>query len=221
MFHSEKHHYYFHYISSPYTYCAERLIQENWAVVRTGNFFPYYLHIWLLTIIPMQNNVELRFHLISRIQYWYEQTFYSECSSYYAEKYFGPHLWKLIFNTWVLVLRPAVIHSSSFLWKKNHWLVGLPGKLFSFHFLFFIISHSQGPSSPVVLCSNAFPLFSSSGIYKLFSVTTKNNSFPDAPNGLNNKNTIKWEKIISGGKWQNKLLFNSRFLLKVTFEQKC
>lgn len=127
MFHTEKHRYCLHYISSPYTYCAERLIQENWTVVRTGNFLPYYLHIWLLTIIPMQNNVELRFHLISRIQYWYELTFHSECSSYYAENYFGPHFRKLIFNAWVLVLRPAVSHSSSFLWKKNHRLVGLPG----------------------------------------------------------------------------------------------
>lgn len=68
MFHSAKHHYCFHYISSPYTYCAEWLIQENWTVAWTGKFFTCYLHIWSFTIIPTQKNVELRLQLIFRIR---------------------------------------------------------------------------------------------------------------------------------------------------------
>lgn len=38
MFHSAKHYYCFHYISSPSAYCAEWWIQENRTVPWTGNF---------------------------------------------------------------------------------------------------------------------------------------------------------------------------------------
>lgn len=50
MFHSAKHHYCFHYISSPYAYCAEWWILENWTLPWTGKFFSCYLHICSCTI---------------------------------------------------------------------------------------------------------------------------------------------------------------------------
>lgn len=123
MFHSAKHYYCFHYISSPYTYCAEWLIQENWTVAWTGKFFTCYLHIWSFTIIPTQKNVELRLQLIFRIQYWCGLVFYSECSFHYAENYFWPHFRKLSFSTSILVLGTATSHSSSFREKKKKSLV--------------------------------------------------------------------------------------------------
>lgn len=78
MFHSAKHHYCFYYISSPYTYCLEWLIQENWTVAWARFFFhllPPYLVIHCNTYAK-ECRVKIAAYLQDSILIWVDILFW-------------------------------------------------------------------------------------------------------------------------------------------------
>lgn len=113
IFHSAKHHYCFHYISSPYAYCAEWRIQENRTVPWTGKFFTCYLHICPCTIIPTKKScrVKIAIYLQCSILICVGALFiYYSYSFPYAENYFWPPFTKMRFCTLILVLWTVTGH---------------------------------------------------------------------------------------------------------------